>query len=166
MWLNLIAKLDKKTLAQVKQDLSGQTWVAEFLNSDNLVRYDEDQLVFHSIVENESGAVVADATKVLSKYGLPVVPSQSFGSFILEEESLQQKIEEIQRATLVKPISETQEGLVLHMIDKEQNSVLSMFKVKAVEYTLFRLMHAVLLSAIERGEIETQFERIIQNYTK
>lgn len=49
----------------------------------------------------------------------------------------------------------------MQMIDREKNAVLQIFKIKAVEYTLFRLMHNILLSAIERGEIETQFERII-----
>lgn len=131
-----------------------------------MIKYEEDHLVFHSIVENESGVVRANALSCFKQFGLPVVPSVSHGTFILEENALQSKIEEIQKATLVKPIGETQEGLVLQMIDKEKNTVLQIFKIKAVEYTLFRLMHNVLLSAIERGEIETQFERVIQNYAK
>jgi hypothetical protein len=34
-------------------------------------------------------------------------------------------------------------------------------KVKSIEYSIFRLMHQILINAIERGEIETQFDRIM-----
>lgn len=55
---------------------------------------------------------------------------------------------------------------MLQLIDRQEQSVIELMKVKSVEYSLLALMSKTLLSAIERGEIETQFERLIQNYTK
>ena len=51
--------------------MTGHTWIAEFISTDNLIHYGpEDHLVFHSIVENESGNVLADAHLVFNRYGL------------------------------------------------------------------------------------------------
>lgn len=58
-------------------------------------------------------------------------------------------------------MSETHEGVVLHLIDRDNNQVLQLLRIKCAEYSFFRLMHEVLFSAIERGEIDTQSERII-----
>lgn len=46
-----------------------------------------------------------------------MVPSQSFGTFILEEKELELKIEEVRNAYMLKSLSETQEGLVLQLVD-------------------------------------------------
>jgi hypothetical protein len=66
-----------------------------------LVHYEEPRLAFHSIVHNLSGNVKADAAKFFNKYQFSIVPSQSFGTFILEEKQLQQKIEEICNAFML-----------------------------------------------------------------
>lgn len=63
------------------------------------------------------------------------------------------------------PICSTNEGVVLQLIDCEQNVVIGMMKVKAIEYSLFCLMTSVLMQAIERGEIEN-IDRVMQTYGK
>lgn len=120
LFFNQLAKLDRKELEELKRDLNGNTWIAEYLSQDNLVHYDEARLVFHSVVHNSSGNIKADTAKIFQRYGLHTVPCQSFGTFILEESELEAKIEEVRKNCLLQPLSQTQEGLVLQFIDKQE----------------------------------------------
>ena len=49
-------------------------------------------MILHSIVENATGIVKADATKTFKRFGFGEIPTNSHGIFILEEESLSSKI--------------------------------------------------------------------------
>jgi hypothetical protein len=62
------------------------------------------------------------------------LPSKSFGKFILEETELENKIKEIQKEISKKQISDTEEGIVLQMVDRESNIIIDLVKIKCVEY--------------------------------
>lgn len=64
LFFDVLERLDRKQQEELKRDLNGNTWVAEYLSADNLVHFDEPRLVFHSIVHNSSGAVKADSALV------------------------------------------------------------------------------------------------------
>lgn len=81
----------------------------------------------------------------------------------MEEEDLKAKIAKLTTETRAAPMTATNEGLVLHLVDRETNSVIALAKIKSVEYSLFSLMHDTLMNALERSDYE-QSERIIQNY--
>lgn len=63
-----------------------------------------------------------------------------------------------------QPISKTYEGIVLQLIDHSKNQVVELQKVKSIEYLMFSSMHSILMSAIERGEIDTHFDKTIMTY--
>ena len=79
---------------------------------------------------------------------------------------MEAKVNELHNETLSKSIGETQEGLVLQIVDKQKGTVLEQLKVKSVEYSLFSLMSQILIGSIERGEIDNQFDRIMMNFAK
>ena len=62
------------------------------------------------------------------------MPYKSFGKFILEETELENKIKEIQKEISKKQISDTEEGIVLQMVDRESNIIIDLVKIKCVEY--------------------------------
>ena len=62
------------------------------------------------------------------------MPSKSLGKFILEETELENKIKEIQKEISKKQISDTEEGIVLQMVDRESNIIIDLVKIKCVEY--------------------------------
>lgn len=113
LWFAHIKRQDKKRLAELKKLLSGKTWVGEYLSSDSLVNYAQNEVVLHSIVDNETGNQLANASATFSKFGFPHLPHQNHGTFILEETELEAKVQELYVKTLAKSIGETQEGLVL-----------------------------------------------------
>lgn len=58
-------------------------------------------------MNNETGDVLADVSKIFRRFGFSEIPSKSHGEFILEEEALESKIKEIKVETLGLPICET-----------------------------------------------------------
>jgi hypothetical protein len=112
LWFGQLRQLNRATIGQLKRDLSGHTWIGEYLTEDNLIRYSDEKILFHSIVNNSNGVVKADACKTFERFGFDVVPFESLGEFILEEELLKAKIDEITNKTLVSTITQTEEGVV------------------------------------------------------
>ena len=62
------------------------------------------------------------------------MPWESKGEFILEEEQLQAAIQQVVNQTLTATISQSEEGVVLQLIDREDNRVISICKVKSIEF--------------------------------
>ena len=55
---------------------------------------------------------------------------------------------------------------MLQLVDKADQRVISLFKIKTIEYQLIRLMQKVLGLAIEKKEVETQLEKVFQSYMR
>jgi hypothetical protein len=70
LWFYYLEALDDGQIEALKAEMNGHTWIAEFLNQDNLVSYSQNQLLFHSIVHNSSGKIMGDSTEVFNKFGL------------------------------------------------------------------------------------------------
>ena len=62
-------------------------------------------------------------------------------------------------------MSMTQEGAVLQLIDIEAHTVVSLAKIKCVEYSIFRAMHLILTQAIEKNEIDNR-DKVYQGYMR
>ncbi len=134
--------------------LDGLTLVGEYLSGDNLIAYPTPKLLMHSLVDNQSGQVLANPFPTIAACGFAAVPNRNLGTYILEEAELAEKIAEVEAEVAVKSLEATQEGTVLWIADKDSGSVLQLSKVKSVEYTLFRLMTTVLQQSIEKQEVE------------
>jgi hypothetical protein len=141
LWFERVEALDKKQLADLKRKLSEKTWVGEYLNEDHLVHYPGgEQIVLHSIVDNHSGKQLPDAYNIFRSFKFLALPQTSHGSFILEEEALKAKIDEIAAVALHQSLSQTQEGIVVQLIDRDAKHVIENLKVKSVEYCQFSLL--------------------------
>lgn len=103
----------------------------------------------HAIVDNQSGKQLANADQVFNHFKFPTLPLKSLGTFICEEEDLAAKIDEMHRAILTKSIAETQEGVILQLVDREENTVIEQIRIKSAEYELLDLMDEVLTNGVE-----------------
>lgn len=161
IWFGHLSKLNKATIGKLKRELNNHTWIGEYLTEDNLIRYSDEAILFHSIVDNNNGNIKGNAQKIFEDFGFPVVPSESIGEFILEEDLLKAEIDKITKQTLVSTITSTEEGVVLQLIDTDTNCVVGLSCVKSIEYRIFKTMLDSLLRAIENGEIDTQNEKVV-----
>lgn len=119
LWFYYLGALDQGQLESLQAEMEGHTWIAEFLNQDNLVTYSQNQLLFHSIVQNSSGKIIGNAPEVFESFGLIVVPNQRYGQ--MDSLKLIDKIEQLKKETKALPISTTHEGIVLQLIDRSKN---------------------------------------------
>ena len=117
-----------------------------------MVKYNRVTVIFYAIVDNNSSDIcwpTDQAIATLQKYKLDVVKVQSLGLFT-DFESLCNVIYKTFRDIAKGKIVEEEEGSVLYLIKRDksgdisQDKVLSLAKLKTLEYRIFRKMREKL----------------------
>lgn len=116
-----------------------------------MVRYQRETLLFYSIVGNTSHKICElpeHTYSQLSQFGLEVVKAESQGLFQTYGDMCD-KLQEVFRTVSCASIAQEEEGSVVYLIrrdsrDPEKDQVLSLSKLKTLEYRLFRKMREKL----------------------
>lgn len=147
-WFNLLDKIpDIETL---KKDLENKTLVGEYCGNQefqHLIKYNEISIYFYALVDNDKDCEdsCSPPEKVFDfckKHSLKHVKFHDFGSFD-DFISLNMKLHEIFEKVSMATILEMGEGCVLYFLkekknENEQDHILSLCKVKTLEYRIFR----------------------------
>ena len=176
-WFRLISVFKKKDLESLKVDMAGKTWVGEYVGNvqcQHLVKYPRETIIFYAIVDNNSSRICKlpeDSMKIFKKYAFDVVGFETLGVYS-DYDKLCDDTEKEFRIVAGQTISEEEEGAVLYMIrrdmeDARKDQVLSLSKLKTLEYRLFRKMREKLRNYNNKfQDLENPTERTIQNYIK
>ena len=117
-----------------------------------MVMYNRETLIFYAIVDNYSADLckpIDQALTLLKKYNLDVVRIESLGtynSFTSLCDGLYQAFRDVAKGT----INEEEEGSVIYLTkrdksgDSSEDRVLSLSKLKTIEYRIFRKMREKL----------------------
>lgn len=142
--------MDEAKRNELKKDLEGKTLVGEYIGSQehqHLVKYSRVTIIFYAVVDNlseESCWPCNKAWNLFQKYGLDVVHIKSLGTFN-DYEVLCDQLEKTFKDVAKSSIAQDEEGNVLYFIKKGENDkVLSLAKLKTLEYRLFRKMREKL----------------------
>ena len=153
-WFNLLDKTaDIETL---KKDLENKTLVGEYCGIQefqHLIQYNEISIYFYALVDNDKDCddscfppqQVFDFCK---KHNLQHVKFHDFGSYD-DFIALNMKLHEIFEKVSTATILEMGEGCVLYFLkekknENEQDHILSLCKVKTLEYRIFRKLREKL----------------------
>ena len=153
-WFNLLDKIsDIETL---KKDLENKTLVGEYCGNQefqHLIKYNEISIYFYALVDNDKDCddscfppqKVFDFCK---KHNLRHVKFHDFGSFD-DFIALNMKLHGIFEKVSIATINEMGEGCVLYFLkekknENEQDHILSLCKVKTLEYRIFRKLREKL----------------------
>jgi hypothetical protein len=123
-----------------------------------LVKYSRVTIIFYAVVENQSDDTCLpcdQAWTIFSKYGLDVVKIQDLGTFT-NFGAFCDQMETTFKEVAKSPIAQDEEGNVLYFEDKTKGKVLSLAKLKTLEYRLFRKMREKLrgfYSSEKKGEV-------------
>ena len=164
VWFEKLATLDGQSLSQIKREMEGITLVGEYIGSQNhqhLVKYSRITLIFYAIVDNQSDESCWPCQRswgFFHKYGLDIVHIQSLGRFS-NYGQLCDQLETTFKEVAKSSIAQDEEGNVLYFVQKgktptEQDKVLSLAKLKTLEYRLFRKMREKLrnfFSKVSKG---------------
>ena len=127
VWLKIIEDMDKERLDELKRDMSGRTFVGEFVGNPNyqhLIRYNRVSIHFYAIVDNESIHTCLDpkySQSIFHKYALDSVHFQSLGIF-KEKESCFKAILNAYITVGRSSIYDGEEGAVLYFVKRSQGS--------------------------------------------
>lgn len=149
-------KKDPKIVDELKKELSGNTLIGEYVGSDehqHLVKYSRTTIIFYAIVNNHSAEECWPCEKswaFFKKYNMDKVHIQSLGMFN-DYDNLCNSLCKIFQDVAKSEIAKEEEGNVLYLLRKGENDangapdqVLSLTKLKTLEYRLFRKMREKL----------------------
>jgi hypothetical protein len=121
-----------------------------------MVLYNRITIIFYAIVDNQSADICIPtdiAISLFTKYGLDKVSIESLGLYD-NYDSLCNGLYNIFRDVAKSKITEEEEGSVLYFVKRggDKDEVLSMCKLKTIEYRLFRKMREKLRSFYKDGK--------------
>lgn len=145
-WFNIIEKIPN--IEELQKDLEGRTLVGEYCGNEkyqHLVKYDKTMIFLYALVENNGNKSCLPPYEVFelcSKFNLAAVKfveTESFSTF----NDLNLKLKAIYDKISVSKIEEVGEGCVLYFLKErkgknEKDEILSLCKIKTLEYRIFR----------------------------
>ena len=162
VWFKILEKMDN--VNELKKELNGRTLIGEYCGHprlQHLVEYKDITIYFFALVDLR-GERTCNPIQVtdtfLHKFGLPkvkIIPRKE----CTDKKELIEILREIIIEVAENTIEEDAEGAVIYFETKRQDKVevLSLCKVKTLEYRLYRKLREKLKSTIARRRpVETQ----------
>ena len=173
---------DAGKMEELKRQLTDHVFVGDFIGNTeliNLIKYPRETISFHSVIKKERTAsnakdttyCVPDSFSILKRFPIDVAPNRICGVYESYDE-LCTSLAEIHKQVTNSSLFTSEEGAVLTFIrrnpegNSEADSVISMCKVKSVEYQALKLMVDLLQGAVEAGNLERQQDSLFTSFVK
>ena len=157
VWFDKLDSIRKEKgeagISELKKDLDGRTLVGEYIGSQehqHLVKYSRVTLIFYAVVENKSMEdcwPCEQAWALFDKWSFDKVAITTLGTFT-DYNSLCDNLCRVFKDVAKSEIAEEEEGNVLYFVERpadgSESKVLSLCKLKTLEYRLFRKMREKL----------------------
>jgi hypothetical protein len=166
VWFDKLKELEGKghQLEQLKKDLNSMTLVGEYVGSQehqHLVKYSRVTIIFYAMVDNYSNdtCIPCDqAWAFFGKYGIDKGIIESIGKFT-NYDQMCDKMCTVFKDVAKSEIAKDEEGNVLYFTKRDLSGklptqVMSLCKLKTLEYRLFRKMREKLRNYYARGSGE------------
>jgi len=169
-------------LENLKNDLSKNVFVGDFIGNTeliNLIKYSRETISFHHVVRKGRSAATAEKTaycevnsfNILKRHPIDVTPNIVCGIYETYDE-LCSSLSEIHKQVANSSLCASEEGAVLTFIRRQPesssqaDSVISMCKVKSVEYQALRLLIDTVQGAVDAGNFEREQDTIFTQFVK
>ena len=172
-WMRKVKAIEQNDAGKMdalKSDLAEHVFIGDFIgNSEliNLIKYPRETICFHSVVSKQRTTENAKNTtyclpnsfNILKRHPIDVTPNRICGIYESYDE-LCSSLAEIHKQVANSSLSASEEGAVLTFIRRNQedssdpDSVISMCKVKSVEYQALKLLIDLLQGVVEAGNVE------------
>ena len=170
-WFNIVEKI--KHIKGLKKTLSNKTLVGEYCgNSEHqhLIKYNEISIYFYCLVENYGEASCLPPQKVIKlckTYGLKPVKFSEKGTY-KNFQSLNKELEKIYEDISKETLDVGGEGCVLYFIRENNNEkkeeVLSLCKVKTLEYRIYRKMREKIKSLYSKKNQDKMVDDAVKKF--
>jgi len=158
-WFNILEKIARKgvDIAALKGLLKKHSIIGEYVGNpdcEHLVQYREVDILFFAIVNNQSEEECLpplESFKIFGKFQLNTVRIEDIGTF-KEMDSMNQALRLIFAKITSADIELEQEGSVLYFFNTKTKKVLSLGKIKTLEYRIFRKLREKLRNFVQYYE--------------
>ena len=184
-WMRKIKAIEQNDAGKMdalKSDLAEHVFIGDFIGNTeliNLIKYPRETICFHSVMLKYRTAGNAKNTtyclpnsfNILSRHPIDVTPNRVCGVYE-NYDQLCTSLAEIHKQVANSSLSASEEGAVLTFIRRNPedstvpDSVISMCKVKSVEYQALKLLVQLLQGAVESDNIERQQDSLFTQYVK
>lgn len=150
-WFNILKRIEIKgaDIVSLKAFLKKHTFVGEYVGNpecQHIIHYYEIDIVFYAIINNQIDQeclAPLDAFKIFSQYFLNTVRMEDIGIF-KSFEDLNQALKILYSQISCADLELEQEGSVIYFVCTKSNKVLSLCKIKTLEYAIFRILREKL----------------------
>ncbi|KAL4464080.1 hypothetical protein ABPG74_006017 [Tetrahymena malaccensis] len=175
-WFNILDRMTSQQIQQLKEQMQNLTFVGEHCGNQkhqHIFKYDKVQIIFYSIVENNSPNVclpVDQAFKIFKQYNLNMVRIRDIKN-IQSYEELKSKLQKEFDQVATGRIEDEGEGGVVYIVSENiktsEQKTLSCCKLKTTEYNIYRKLREMLkLSLQKKTESGRKNERFKQEVEK
>lgn len=155
-WFDILEKISKKgaDISSLKNFLKKHTMIGEYVGNpscQHLVQYREIDILFFAIVNNqieEECLPPLESFKFFSKFHLSTVRLEDLGTFKTLD-SLNQALRLVYAKITTADIELEQEGSVLYFYNTTNKKVMSLGKIKTLEYRIFRKLREKLRNFVQ-----------------
>lgn len=168
-WFEILEGQSKERVNQLKEYLNDYTFIGEYIGNQyyqHLVRYTQHTILFYSIISKEDlekiCVPIEKAIEVFCSFGLNMVSIESIGIF-KDWTDLSRSLESLYRRISESSIVDEEEGSVIYLSScksmresvedkEEEEEVLSLCKLKTLEYRVYRKLREKLTNHIIRNK--------------
>lgn len=177
VWFDKLESYSEDVRTQLRNDLAGNTLIGEYIGSSehqHLVKYSRVTCIFYAVVSNNSADdcwPCDQAWKLFAKYGLDKVHAMSLGLFD-DYDTMCNTLCKTFKDVAKSEIAKDEEGNVLYFIKRAKegplkDQVLSLSKLKTLEYRLFRKMREKLRNFfVADRKSETPKSEIVKKFIR
>jgi hypothetical protein len=174
-WFAQMKKFTQAQIDSIKECLKDYTLIGEYTGNQNyqhLVKYEKQGFLFYllvSKVSQEEALVPKEGFDLIKSMGLLSVPHKEHPP-VSTWTDLNQKLKELYKEIKESPIETKEEGVVVYLVKKTtatgKEEIVSLSKLKTLEYQIFRKLREKLRSIGEkkhtRAEIEAKYQEEVK----
>ena len=164
-WFDILENKTEEEINEIKKEMSNKTFCGEYCGNqyhEHLIRHSKHTIYFYSIVENNDEnnicIPVESSFEIFKKLNLDYVKYSQVGIYKNKNE-LFEGIHKVYKLIAEKSILYEEEGDVLYFVNNIDKKVISLCKVKTLEYKIYRKLREKIKNELKNEEHEFNMNR-------
>ena len=164
-WFDILDNKKEEEVIEIKKNMNNKTFCGEYCGNqyhEHLIRHTKHTIFFYSIVDNNDKnnicLPIEETFEIFKKLNLEYVNFSYIGIYKTKIE-LFEGIQKIYKSIAEKSILYEEEGDVLYFVNDTDKKVISLCKIKTLEYKIYRKLREKIKNELNNEEHEFNMNR-------
>ena len=164
-WFDILENKNEDEINEIKTCMNNKTFCGEYCGNqyhEHLIRHTQHTIYFYSIVDNNDKnnicLPIEETFEIFKKLNIEYVNYSFVGTYKNKNE-LFEGIHRIYKSIAEKSILYEEEGDVLYFANEEDKKVISLCKVKTLEYKIYRKLREKIKNELNNEDHEFNMNR-------